>query len=498
MIKTLGSTIVGRWGSARTLIWLSIIMPIGMLTISVMMLIDLRRDAWDRAEQTSQNLLQVIERDIARNVEIIDLSLRGLIDNLTGTNVREIDPAIRQLVLFDRAATARDMGVMLVLDEHGNTLYDSQALPARRNNYADRDYFQTHKLHRTTALHISRPIISRLSGDRIIVLSRRIDRADGTFGGVALATLRLTYFNQLVEQVKLGPDGAINLYQRDGTRLMRHPYNEVDIGVNIAGAPTFKRFVSERRGSFVAVSIRDGVERHFAFTQVGDLPLILNVALATAEIEADWRSKAYVIGSAVIILCSSTILLSVFLVRELARRARMQDDLAKLSRTDALTNLPNRRHFDEVIERCWKSACRTRQPLSLLIVDVDHFKRFNDRYGHAVGDAVLQGLARCLEASIRRPNDLACRLGGEEFAVILPDTNISGAQCIASEIHLQVSQLALSSSSIAAGSITVSIGIGFSKQVDVKAEFAGFFEIADQALYKAKLAGRNRTYCEGA
>ena len=277
---------------------------------------------------------------------------------------------------------------------------------------------------------------------------------------------------------------------------MRQPFVEADIGVNIADARAFRGFLREHNGGFVHTSVRDGIERYYAFTQVGDLPLILNVALSTDEIEAAWRMKALVIGGIVLMLCGLTIALSLLFGRELRRRAAMQGELAKLSLTDALTGLPNRRAFEEAFSRAMGGARRSGQPLSLLIVDADHFKRFNDRYGHQVGDEVLQALARCLSASVHRPHDLVCRMGGEEFALLLPDTDQAGALRIADKVHAEVSTLAIGSAGIGAGAVTVSIGLAS----DVPAGAADtamtdLYRRADAALYKAKAGGRNQTRC---
>ena len=193
--------------SARTWTVFGILAPIGMLVVSGLMLLDLRHDAWEKAEQTSKNLLQVIERDIARNVEIIDLSLRGVVENLKAPGVADASPELRQLVLFDRAATARDMGVMLVLDENGDSIIDAAAVPARRTNNADRDYFQAHKARADLGLYISRPLVSRLTGTRMVVLSRRINKPDGSFGGIVLGTLKLSYFSGLFNHIGLGVQG---------------------------------------------------------------------------------------------------------------------------------------------------------------------------------------------------------------------------------------------------------------------------------------------------
>ena len=480
-----------RFRSARTWITLGVLAPIGMLVVSGLMLFDLRRDAWDKAEQTSRNLLQVIERDIARNVEMFDLSLRAVVENLGAPGIASLAPAMRQLVLFDRAATARDMGVMLVIDERGEIVEDIGAIPPRKGNYADREYFRVHRERTDLGLYVGRTIVSRLTGEAMLPFSRRIAKADGSFGGVVLGSLKLTYFDHLFDRIGLGTDGAINLYLRDGTRIVRYPYDAADIGVNIAGSPTFERFVRERSGSFVGTSVRDGVERHYAFTQVGDLPLVLNVARSTREVEAEWRSKAVGIGATVVILCGLTIGLALLFGRELARRASVEAELAHLSQTDALTGLPNRRRFDEVLAHAWKSSRRTGKPLSLLIVDADHFKRYNDRYGHAVGDAVLKGLARCLAGSVHRPNDLVARVGGEEFGLLLPDTDGPGALRVAKEVHARIAGLGVASAGIGAGAVTVSIGIA--EMSDCDGEESDLYRHADEALYAAKAKGRNRT-----
>ncbi|TXM76473.1 GGDEF domain-containing protein [Methylobacterium sp. WL69] len=488
--------------SARTWIVLGILAPLGMLAVSGLMLLDLRRDAWDKAEQTSRNLLQVIERDIARNAEMFDLSLRAVVENLHAPGLGALDPALRQLVLFDRAATARDMGVMLVIDENGQVTEDIGAVPPRKGSYADREYFRVHRDRTDLGLFVGAPIVSRLTGEPMLPFSRRVAKPDGTFGGVVLGSLKLSYFAHLFDRIGLGRDGAINLYLRDGTRVMRYPYEATDIGVNIAGAPTFRRFLAARSGTFVGTSVRDGIERHYAFTQVGDLPLVLNVALATGDIEAQWRAKALVLGATVLALCGLTMGLSLLFGRELNRRAAMQAELAHLSYTDALTGLPNRRRFDEVFQRTWKSARRTGRPLALLIVDADHFKRYNDRYGHAVGDAVLKGLAQGLAQSVHRPDDLVSRVGGEEFALLLPETDEASALRIAEAVHARIAGLDARIPGLAAGSagtdaVTVSIGLaatgGPAPSGDGDAEAADLYRRADAALYAAKAGGRNRT-----
>lgn len=169
--------------------------------------------------------------------------------------------------------------------------------------------------------------------------------------------------------------------------------------------------------------------------------------------------------------------------------------LKRLSEIDGLTGIANRRRFDDYFAREYRRAIRDKSELSLLLIDVDHFKLYNDYYGHQVGDDCLQQIADVLDNLLKRPADLAARYGGEEFVVILPNTPQIGAAHIAEQIRSAIEKLDIRHSKSLTGSVvTVSIGYttSSSEWLDECApeEFIGY---ADRALYKAKDNGRNRT-----
>ena len=478
--------------SPRTWIGMGILVPVGMVAVCTVMLCELRRDAWDKAEQTSKNLLQVIERDIDRNIEIIDIALQNVVENLKMHDLEEISPKYRQRILFDRAVSAKDLNALLVLDQHGNCIYDAAGWPARRFNNADRDYFKAHQNNPELGLGISQPMMSRSVGKPVIVLSRRTGMPGGAFSGIVLGSLSLSYFDRLFHDIQLGQAGTINLFLDNGTRIMRYPQRDPGSPPNFATAPNFLRFQREGRGSFVAFTQSDGIERLYTFTRVGNLPLILNVALSTREIEAEWRAKALVIASIVLGLCGITVGLSFLVGWELKNRNAAEAELAELSRTDALTGLPNRRAFEEAFARTWTEARRQGGPIALLVIDADHFKRYNDRYGHAGGDCVLRALAEALSRCAGRTGDFAARIGGEEFAVLLSGIEAEDAAHVAESMHAAVAALTVESDGADVGLITISIGLGFGLPHQGGTP-EDLFRLADDALYEAKATGRHRT-----
>lgn len=163
--------------------------------------------------------------------------------------------------------------------------------------------------------------------------------------------------------------------------------------------------------------------------------------------------------------------------------------LEELSTTDSLTGLANRRHFDDILAKEWQRARRLRHPLALLMIDVDHFKQFNDTYGHLAGDDCLRQVAQILKQRLLRGSDTAARFGGEEFAVIT-SMDLEGALHIAELIRQDVENHPVSVDGVDA--VHVSVSIGLSALVpDGSRSPAQLISLADEALYRAKRAGRN-------
>jgi len=167
-------------------------------------------------------------------------------------------------------------------------------------------------------------------------------------------------------------------------------------------------------------------------------------------------------------------------------------ELQRQNSVDALTGLNNRRYLDEYLTIEWKRAAREQTPLSVLMIDIDEFKRYNDTYGHPAGDEVLRKVAATIRASFERPADVAARYGGEEFTVVLPNTKLGGARFVANKIAHTVETLQIEhTASTVSGYVTVSVGVA-STVPPRDGQLTTLIEMADAALYEAKRMGRNR------
>lgn len=165
---------------------------------------------------------------------------------------------------------------------------------------------------------------------------------------------------------------------------------------------------------------------------------------------------------------------------------------AELAQRDALTGTKNRRVFDEHLARVWLQAAQDRRAIAILLVDVDHFKAYNDRYGHLAGDDALRRVARSLQTFVHRPLDILARYGGEEFAAVLFDVEVRQAVEIAERMRRAIVALAIEhKASRTQQAVSVSIGVAFI-QPTTDRDNRGALQLADQALYEAKLGGRNR------
>jgi diguanylate cyclase (GGDEF)-like protein/PAS domain S-box-containing protein len=185
----------------------------------------------------------------------------------------------------------------------------------------------------------------------------------------------------------------------------------------------------------------------------------------------------------------------IIVTRDISGRKALEEQLEQLATTDALTGLRNRRGFDEVLDREWKRTMRTGSPTSLLLLDLDHFKRLNDAYGHAVGDDCLRTAAQAFRAALRREIDEVFRYGGEELAAILPHTDLGGAIKLAESVCGVIAGLRVPhrENHEGGGVMTASIGVATALSRDGGTTHmpGALLQAADTALYKAKQRGRN-------
>ena len=188
----------------------------------------------------------------------------------------------------------------------------------------------------------------------------------------------------------------------------------------------------------------------------------------------------------------------VMVFRDVTVQKRLEDRLRELSSTDGLTLVANRRHFDETLEQAWLDATRSAEPVSLLMIDIDHFKPYNDLYGHPAGDRCLQQVAGELATAVAdHPGALVARYGGEEFAVILPHMDETAATAVAESLRQRIHALDIEHrGNPDAGRITISIGIS-SRTPPQSTDFEDLMHSADQALYRAKRTGRNAVSAAG-
>ena len=168
----------------------------------------------------------------------------------------------------------------------------------------------------------------------------------------------------------------------------------------------------------------------------------------------------------------------------------------ELSHLDPLTQLKNRRAIDSELPRLWKESIRSQKPISVLFIDIDHFKIFNDNYGHECGDIALKAVAKTIKSSVNRPLDLCYRWGGEEFVVVLPDTDEDGAVLLANNILSAVRSLRFNFMPDIKPQISVSIGVS-TMLVTESNKTDDLIDMADKAMYMAKQNGRDRYVVHG-
>lgn len=228
-----------------------------------------------------------------------------------------------------------------------------------------------------------------------------------------------------------------------------------------------------------------------ASPRLQDIPVIFVTALSQPEDE----TRALEAGAVDFISKPFNVAVVRARVRSQLTIKRQADAMRELSLTDGLTGVANRRHFNDRLESEWRRCARANLPLSLIMIDIDHFKLYNDRYGHQAGDLCLQEVSAAMKRCAARPQDLLARYGGEEFILLLPQEGPEGAEAVAQRIQDEVRKLAVPhEASPTAAIVTVSMGLATAMPPLERQDANALIRSADANLYQAKQAGRNRYY----
>ncbi|AHY54915.1 diguanylate cyclase domain-containing protein [Bradyrhizobium japonicum] len=579
------------------------------------------------AEIDVANLAHSLVQHADDTFELADTILVGLVHRLELDGTGPDTIAKLQTYLPTRKSSDRIRGIF-VYDETGRWLATTEHVDFSRLNNSDREYFRQHRDSTAKDTLIGRPIKSRAGGQWIITASRRINRPDGSFAGVALLTIDVAYFAKFYERFDVGSNGSASLLNDAGIMLARsHDESSAFIGRDLSNTPLFREWKSRPAAAvYYFKSPLDGVQRLSYYQRSSRYPLMVLASKSQDDVLAPWRRAATVRTAFVLGLVVLIAVIGFYLVRQLWQRQRMaqalvaneahfrllaeqssdmvsrigldnrllyvspscvriigwspeellgtsavagihaddmerveqaiaslkndeaeearfvyrqrhrdkgdiwaeaalhvtrasdsgevdgvvavvrdmteqkdlQDKLASLATTDGLTGLANRRAFDERLAEEWARARRDGTQISLLLIDVDHFKKFNDHYGHQAGDGCLRALGRILSAQAKRPADLAARYGGEEFAVLLPNTGPDGCAEVGEEIREALHDLAmLHTQNPPSRLVTASIGAATSLPSQTALDCNTLVAGADRALYAAKDSGRDRMVMSG-
>ncbi|MCA1324792.1 GGDEF domain-containing protein [Herbaspirillum sp. alder98] len=434
---------------------------------------------------------------------LLDVTDRIAMLGMGSPLVSEMGPVLRRLT-----KEIPQLDGLFIYDELGNWVVNSAGKNPEHANNVDRPYFIHHRDHDDQKPLVGAVLRSRTTDQWVIPVSRRINHRDGSFAGVALATIDINYFIDLYRTFDIGHNGSIALLLRDGTLLTRYPFEQRFINRNLADGVIFTDLLpNSQSGAFELRSPLDGVHRYVSYQAVDKYPLLAVVALASEDALADWRQETLVYTAGVLLLLMMIASFGWRLVRQIELRVvaehkavhamnelrELNARLELLAHQDGLTGLANRRHFDETLDKEYRRAARSDGALSLVLIDVDFFKLYNDTYGHQAGDECLRCIGRVLRQMQRRPADLAVRYGGEEMLVLLPETDLQGAALVAEKIRAGIEALALPHSGNPAGVVTVSAGVNSIRpNLQDRPPMSDLVGRADAALYEAKHGGRNQ------
>nr|WP_315260615.1 sensor domain-containing diguanylate cyclase [uncultured Duganella sp.] len=484
---------------------------LSLVGVDVWRSVHARNEQLREMERQGANLARAMAQQADDTIKAADIALADVVERIETDGQGEQALARLQRQMQAQVGNLPQLVDLFVYDEAGRWIVNSRGVLSQAYNNADREYFLYHRSHSERGPHVGQPVISRSSGKWIMPVSRRLNRPDGSFGGVVLATLDIDYFRRFYQSFDLGRRSAVALLTSDGVLMLRQPFDSTRVGGSMRDSDLFRHYASlagpARTGSVFARSFHDGEVRLNSFRPLEHYPLFVTAALSRDEMLERWRRDTFTRTAAVIVLAAFIGFFGKRLVDQIKLRAQAEAELrqardalesanrtlARQAMSDGLTGLANRRQLDVTLGNEFSRAMRQQDTLAFIMIDVDYFKQYNDVYGHSAGDEVLRAVSKLIRAlTPKRPGDLTARYGGEEIGILLPNTDLHGAQAVAERIRHAVEQLHMPHSGSPFGQVTLSAGVATIAPQRGVHQAGLLVEAADKALYAAKAAGRNR------
>jgi diguanylate cyclase (GGDEF)-like protein len=485
-------------------LWLAgfftVLVCFSITSITVWQLQQSRSHELEIANTNAANLSRSMAQQADDTIDQAHIPVAGIVERLSFDGIGAASSSRMHDYLRAVAAGVEQIQGLFIYDKEGNWVATSlNYMPPNANN-ADREYFQFHKTIDSNLPHIGQPIRSRTTGDWIIPISRRVNDSIGNFAGVVLATIELTYFDRFFDRFDIGRRGVITLAMADGVVLARRPTMANVRGASIADGAIFRTYLKDHHeGTAIVESILDHEKRLYGYKRLDRYPLVALAGLAEHEVLDEWRQYAWRSLAIIVCVIIANLLFGVLLFQQIRFGLNAESQLRiasysleKLALQDSLTGLANRRHFQEILGLEFTNGQANLHPLSLIMIDIDFFKSYNDNYGHVAGDKCIIAVAECIRGNLNRTGDLAVRYGGEEMAVFLPYSEPQGAHALAEKIRHAVLARAIEHQGNPIGIVSISLGV-YGCQAQECPTLEAFVERADAALYAAKREGRNRS-----
>ncbi|MDB6145053.1 MAG: diguanylate cyclase [Pseudomonas sp.] len=485
-------------------LWLALIAIVlvcaSIITFNVWQLDHSRDHELAQAEIATSNLSKSLAQQAEDTFDEADIILVDLVERLQNDGLGPAQAERLHKLLAQHVLETQQLQGLFYYDRNGEWMVTSFDHKPENANNADREYFKYHQQNANLGPYIGKAVRSRTTNEWVIPISRRVNDKDGQFDGVVLATLSMKYFDRFFDSFSMDHKGAIFLAMTNGTILARRPFDDGFIGRSIAQGQMFTDYLSKSpSGTARVTSMLDKVDRLYGYRQLEKYPLVVAAAISEESMLDEWQKNAYKSVVIIAIAVLANIIFGVLLVQQirfgLKAEAKMrvaQSSLEKLALQDSMTGLSNRRHFERVLNIEFRRSGRKKAPLSLIMLDIDFFKSFNDAYGHYAGDHCIVAVADTLRACLNRAGDLAVRYGGEEMAIFLPDNDTQGAYALAEKIRLSIIARQIPHADNPTGIVTVSLGC-YSCIPGEQNTIESLIQHADSALYAAKKAGRNRS-----